>query len=105
MTTRVVEINGPADFDREIENNRLAVVFYGSKNCGHCKSMKDDYATLSMRYTTVKFVHVEITKVKVDGLDTGVPVFVMYKEREVSGEPLVGADRDALKRMVADLVK
>ena len=94
----VRELNSAQDFDAIIANNRIALIFYGSAKCGHCKSITPFVAELVTRYPSVAFGHVEVTKVKVEGID-GVPVFVVYKDQKPV-DKLVGADQEGLVKLL-----
>lgn len=97
----VTEINNSDDSDNFINNNSLGIIFFGSENCPHCRNMTSLYEDLVNKYPSVKFSHVETSKVKVDNLD-GVPVFVGYKNKEPV-DIVIGASPKNLTQMVVNL--
>ncbi|CAH6418458.1 Hypothetical protein HVR_LOCUS162 [uncultured virus] len=101
--TRIVEITDLQEEAVFTGNNPLAVIFFGSIRCSHCRSMTPVYEKLSNKYLRVAFGHVETSLVEVDDLD-GVPTFVAYKQ----GTPVnkvLGAGERALINMIESLIK
>lgn len=74
----IVEIRNAADYDRFLQNADRAIIFYGSKNCGHCQNAAREIANFAQQFPDVHFAHVEVTEVKVDNIGP-VPVFVYYR--------------------------
>lgn len=96
--SRVVDITNYDEHQSMITNNDRCVIFFGSRNCPHCRDMMRPYEDLAAKYPNVRFGHVEVTKVEVDNID-GVPVFVGYK-MHVPVDTVLGADPKALTNMV-----
>lgn len=83
--------------------NPKAVIFFGSKTCGHCVHMLEPCRQLSDQYPEVKFAHVEITKVDPKPINLDVfPIFAIYYN-QVPIDKVVGADEDALQAAVDKL--
>lgn len=98
--SRITEINSYNDEQSFINNNPRGVIFFGSRSCGHCQHMKPIIEQMAVTYPSIKFAHVEVSKVDVDMKHfEGVPLFVGYR----NGAPvdtIIGADEDAVRRMV-----
>lgn len=97
----MLEITTADEQDRFVANNRKCVIFMGSVKCGHCISAKPFVENLIKKYPNVKFAHVEVSKVKVDGLK-GVPVFIGYRNGDAVNVVTGYRQRD-LEAMVAKL--
>lgn len=96
--SRVLEITNLQEHDSFIANNDLAVIFFGSDRCQHCRNMVPVVENLADQYPSVAFAHIEVTKVKVENIK-GVPAFVGYK----MGNPVdivIGADPEQLIDMI-----
>jgi len=94
----VYEIKDEKGHDAFIANNDSVVIFFGSKNCGHCVRMSPIINQMESKYNNVKFAHVETTALDVENI-SGVPVFVGY-DRQVPIDVIVGADPDKITRMI-----
>jgi thiol-disulfide isomerase/thioredoxin len=84
-----------------IKRHPVALVFYGSKHCPHCVSAVPRVKDLARENKTVHFGHVEVSDVKVQGLE-GLPTFMGY----VNGEPydkITGADFQKLSDMLYNI--
>lgn len=96
----IVEITNYTDHQNFIKDNERAVIFFGSKNCGHCTHIAPIFKTIAIEYPEIKFGHVEVTKVKTKNIDgVGVPQFVGYV-RTVPVEVIVGASPDDIVAML-----
>lgn len=101
--SRITEITDIQEEAAFVANNLLAVIFFGSSGCSHCRHIAPIYERLPDRYPQVAFAHVETSLVEVDGLD-GVPTFAAYK-RGNPVDKLVGADERGLINMIESLIK
>lgn len=97
----VVQLSSYVDHDKFIDNNNHSVIFFGSKNCHHCRDMVSFFEDLAENYPSVKFGHIEVTKVNVKNVN-GVPVFVIYKNKQPV-EIVLGANKDKLLSTVKNL--
>lgn len=100
--SRVIEISSYVDHDNLLDNNKQCVIFFGSKNCHHCRDMISFFEDLAENYPSVKFGHIEVTKVNVENVN-GVPVFVVYKNTQPV-EIVLGANKDKLLSSVKKLL-
>lgn len=96
--TQVIEITNFPQQQKFISDNDRAVIFFGSSHCGHCGHMAPIYEGMPAKYPTVKFAHVETTRVKTQNIN-GVPVFVHYLRGEPVGVVL-GADPKQLSKTI-----
>jgi hypothetical protein len=96
--SRVVELTSHIEHDNFIENNKKCVIFFGSKNCGHCSSMVPFTEDLALKNPNIKFGHIEITKVNTENIN-GVPVFVIY-ENKLPVEVVLGANKKKLTEAI-----
>lgn len=97
----VVEINNINEEESFIRNNKLAIIFFGSKSCGHCASITPIYNKLSNKYKGIKFGHIESSKIKVDNLQF-VPTFVVYQNSNPI-DKLEGASEKSLTSLIESL--
>lgn len=95
------EITDAAGLDRFTAAHNRALVFYGSKGCGHCRAITPLVQQLVSEYPTVSFAHCETSQVDVDGLE-GVPTFIGYRNNQPI-QRVLGADADELVDMVSNL--
>lgn len=98
----VTEIRSRSHHDNFTSGNQRAVVFFGSKGCGHCKRMVPVINDMSKNNPHIKFAHVETSEIETEGLDGSVPKFVGYKE----GEPVRvvrGADVPDLQKLLREI--
>lgn len=97
----IVEIRSNQDQNNFIHNNRKGILFFGSKFCGHCRNITPVFHKMVNEYPDVRFGHVEVTEVTVEGIE-GVPVFVSYR----NGVPVdmsVGDSESKLRRLIQDI--
>ena len=97
----MLDISTRAEEDRIINNYDKSVFFYGSRNCGHCKQIQPFVETLERSFPNIKFVHIEVTGRKVDGL-RGAPTFVLYYNHQAINV-IEGANRKQLDTAVNSL--
>lgn len=102
--SRVIEITNSTEENNFINNNGKAVIFFGSERCHYCRNMIPIYQNLANKYPDVAFAHVEISRVAVDGLDSGVPLFIGYKNGVHVGTVL-GANTNALSSMIENNIR
>lgn len=96
--SRVVELNSADEYDAF--NKTKAVVFFGSLRCGHCVHAKPKIDSMSTRYPNVNFGHVEVTKVKVEGI-AGYPTFLVFNQGKQIATILGGGKKiDELEAIV-----
>jgi thiol-disulfide isomerase/thioredoxin len=97
----VVEIKNYKDYTNFL-NNKKCIIFFGSEMCGFCKTIAPVFEKLSnsKKYSTVKFAHVETSKVKTKNI-AGVPVFVARPTEEV----VTGANEKAIINMLDNLIR
>ena len=98
MSEHILEITNSDESDSFIANNNLAVIFFGSVRCPHCRTMVPVYQELANKYKSVAFAHVEVSLVEVNDLD-GVPTFAGYKNH-VPVASVIGSSPDGLISMI-----
>ena len=105
---KIIKVKDKAEFEKEIKDNKKAIVkFYGDW-CGFCKMIAPDYEELSKEYgDKVRFLEIEITDnqdvAKEHGV-RGVPMFASF-ENGTKKETVSGANKEALKETVKSLAQ
>lgn len=95
LTTREQE-------DSLIASSKVLIIFFGSKNCGHCVSMKPVFTTFSQQYPSITFACVEVTDVDVQNI-SAYPTFVFYKNGKVLGT-ITGADKNGIEKKLREIM-
>lgn len=75
----MIEIQSLEQYNEVIHSYERCLVFFGSEMCSHCQEIKLLVYQLVRKYPSIKFIHVEVTKVHVDNLN-GVPIFVGFHQ-------------------------
>lgn len=96
--SNVYEITDGPEHDAFINDNDKCMIFFGSAGCSHCRTMIPIYNKFVKKYPSVKFSHVEITKVTTKNIQ-GVPAFVGYKAHEPV-DLVLGANPEAVEMMI-----
>lgn len=97
----ILEIKNCGDHDKLIDAGGPVVIFFGSKNCGHCHTIKPHVVKLAAENSNTKFAHIEVTELQCNNI-SGVPAFVAYRNGQVAGK-VVGADKAGLSNLVKNL--
>lgn len=93
----VFEIRNGPDHAATIKKPK-AVIFFGSKRCGHCQHMKEPFANLARNNPGITFAHVEVTEVPSANADL-TPIFVAYKNGNVV-DTVLGANMPGVEGLV-----
>lgn len=97
----VTELTSAAQYDKFLTNNDRAIVFYGSKECGYCRSAAPVFEKLSDKHPDLAFAHIEVTKVKVAKME-GMPTFVCYRNQEPI-DKVVGFNEKGINRLIRNV--
>lgn len=97
MSVKIIELRNGSESDKFVKLAEHAIIFFGSKGCSHCRSIKPYVDSLVAKFPNINFGHVETSTVRVEGL-RGVPTFISY----VNGKKIdtvIGADEKGLLAM------
>ncbi|XP_072263167.1 uncharacterized protein [Pyxicephalus adspersus] len=85
--------------------NKLVVVIFMDKNCGHCKRAMPEMEKLAQQYTLVIFVRIDVRETPefVSNFNiTAVPTFCFIKNESVA-DRITGADKLTVEKRIQDL--
>lgn len=74
----IKELRSQSEIDKFIRDNDKALIFYGTRSCGHCVNAGPTFMSLASRFPNVKFAHVEVSEVKLNEMFRGYPAFGFY---------------------------
>ncbi|CAH9067876.1 unnamed protein product [Cuscuta europaea] len=91
-------------FNATKELNKLMVVDFTASWCGPCKFMEPFIISMASKYTDVKFIKIDVDKVKEVATEykvTAMPTFVLIKQgKEV--DRLLGANKVELEKKILE---
>jgi hypothetical protein len=99
----MIEVENVEHHNEIVASAPKCVIFFGSKNCFHCRDMESFLQQHISEYPGIEFAHVEITKVPVKDLKA-VPVFFLYHNGELF-DYQVGAGKERLDRLIRALMR
>ena len=100
---QIYEITDGYMHDDFIAAHNKAVIFFGSKSCGHCIHMLPVYEELAQQYPNIGFAHIEVTKVNPKPINLeGVPSFAIYRNH-IAVDKVVGARENELRQALSNL--
>ncbi|KAK3095560.1 hypothetical protein FSP39_016107 [Pinctada imbricata] len=104
MTGTVRVVGDDAQFQPELANagTKLVVVDFFATWCGPCHRIAPFFGQLSLKYTSVVFLKVDVDQCQETAQSQGVtamPTFLFYKNKEKVDE-LRGADQNALEEKI-----
>lgn len=99
----MIEVESVEHHNEIVTSSPKCVIFFGSKNCFHCRNMDSFLRQHISEYPGIDFAHVEITKVPVKDLKA-VPVFFLYHNGELFDYQL-GAGEKRLDGLILSLMQ
>jgi len=102
----VEHVHTPAKFNEYKQSDTILCAKFSAEWCGPCKMVAPAIDALSLKYTNVKFVHLDEAETKSVFQNEGIrayPTFKFFKNGSQIGEVVQGADSEKVGRIVQKL--
>ncbi|KAE8377111.1 thioredoxin-like protein [Aspergillus bertholletiae] len=102
---KVVEVDNPVIFKALTSSGPVVVDFFATW-CGPCKAVAPVVGKLSETYSNVRFVQVDVDKNRQVAQEMNVramPTFIVFKDGQPHGEPIVGGNMKALEDRIKEI--
>ncbi|GLB08573.1 hypothetical protein AtubIFM57258_004470 [Aspergillus tubingensis] len=102
---KVIEVDNPVIFKALTSNGPVVVDFFATW-CGPCKAVAPVVGKLSETYTNVRFIQVDVDKVRSVAQELEVramPTFVLYKDGRLQEKRVVGGNMKELEAAIKEI--
>ncbi|RAL11968.1 thioredoxin family protein [Aspergillus homomorphus CBS 101889] len=102
---KVIEVDNPVIFKALTSSGPVVVDFFATW-CGPCKAVAPQIGKLSETYTNVRFIQVDVDKVRSVAQELQVramPTFVLYKDGQLQEKRVVGGNVRELEEAIKSI--
>ncbi|OJK01256.1 thioredoxin family protein [Aspergillus aculeatinus CBS 121060] len=102
---KVIEVDNPVIFKALTSSGPVVVDFFATW-CGPCKAVAPQIGKLSETYTNVRFIQVDVDKVRSVAQELQVramPTFVLYKDGKLLDKRVVGGNVRELEEAIKSI--
>ncbi|KAJ5182664.1 Thioredoxin [Penicillium capsulatum] len=102
---KVINVDNEVIFKALTSSGPVVIDFYATW-CGPCRAVAPKVGELSEKYPNVRFVQVDVDKMKKVAQDfnvTAMPTFAFLKDGQEAGARVRGADLRALEKNIQDI--
>ncbi|PWY93965.1 thioredoxin-domain-containing protein [Aspergillus sclerotioniger CBS 115572] len=102
---KVIEVDNPVIFKALTSSGPVVVDFFATW-CGPCKAVAPVVGKLSETYTNVRFIQVDVDKVRSVAQELEVramPTFVLFKDGQLQEKRVVGGNMKELEAAIKDI--